>query len=563
MAGLPGIVLRIGANTTDAVAGINQVQAKLGKFGQVAKDAGDDIRKSFSLKSLVAGVAAGIGFGKIVSQLGDMASAAAEDEKAVVTLRKALQNVGLGDASRKAEDFVRKLMLATGVADDDLRPALQRAATATGDLELAQRMLTDAVDVSAATGKDLSSVMAALSKASLGNFGALTKLGIPLDEGTVKSKDFGRALSELESRFGGQAAAVADSYSGKLERLATAAGEAQETIGYSLLGAVDDLGDSLGGTDGAVSGITALGDGVASIIDQSSKGVAAIRAIYDAIRDGAGASEEASIQAALWDRALGAAGDTAKQVAGGPLYQLGDAYDHFKSKVNDASTATNRYKHDLQAQAESTRIVADDSDAAAGAVEGLGAAGEAAGTRAAAGVKKIEVGVERSISSLQRLQGALDGIFSSDGSFGKAQEKFQQGVAWSQLLAQGPGKSGSNGTTTKDDYLNYANQIVSQAVATAKTLGPKAANKLLQNAQDRVTKLLGQAGYDNARAQAAALIGPVNTNPNPRLWENMYRDRPTSNRNVDPSRTATRRRDESDRANSRSAQRSAKTRARP
>ncbi len=59
------------------------------------------------------------------------------------------------------------------------------------------------------------------------------------------------------------------------------------------------------------------------------------------------------------------------------------------------------------------------------------------------------------------------------------------------------------------------------------------------------------------------LIGPTNTVLNPRPWENQYRDRPTSKTNVDPSRVATRRRDETDRANSRAAQRSAKTRARP
>lgn len=547
MAGLPGIVLKIGANTADAARGINQIEDRLGKFGKAATGA-------------IAGIAAGVGIGTVVDQLRDMAAAAVADEKSVVTLRKALQNVGLGKAAREAEDFIRTLMLATGIADDDLRPALQQAVTATGDLGLAQRMLSDAVDISAATGKDLSTVMAALSKASLGNLGALTKLGIPLDEGTIKSRDFAKALAELESRFGGQAASVAESYSGKMERLATAAGEAQETIGYSLLGAVDDLGDSLGGTDGAVSGITSLGDGIAGIIDQSAQGVAAIRAIYDAIRDGVGASEEASIQAALWDRALGAAGDTVKQVLGGPLYMIGEGYDNLKSKTNDASTAATRYKYDLQAQAAAARMTSGDLDGVTDAMGGIGPAAAAAGAAGAEGIKQIEVGAERSLTSLQRLQGALDGIFSSSGSFGKAQEKFQQGVAWTQLLAQGPRQSAGSGST-KGDYVDYAMQIVSQAVATSKTLGPKAANKLLQEAQDRVTKLFAKAGYENPRAQAAQLIGPVNVNPHPRGWEAMYRDRPADG--FDPARYTVRHNDKQRSSDARSGQKRARTRTAP
>jgi len=105
-------------------------------------------------------------------------------------------------------------------------------------------------------------------------------------------------------------------------------------------------------------------------------------------------------------------------------------------------------------------------------------------------------------------------------------------------------------------------QIVSQAVATSKTLGPKAANKLLQEAQDRVTKLFAKAGYENPRAQAAQLIGPVNVNPHPRGWEAMYRDGASSS-GWDPVRHSTQTRHNVNRADSRSAQRSARTNTRP
>jgi hypothetical protein len=114
--------------------------------------------------------------------------AAIEDEAAQKRLALALQNVteATDDQITAVEKQILKTSLATGVADDKLRPALQRLAVATGSVEKSQELLNIALDVSAATGKDVETVSNALGKAYEGNNGALTRLGIGLSAAEIK-----------------------------------------------------------------------------------------------------------------------------------------------------------------------------------------------------------------------------------------------------------------------------------------------------------------------------------------------------------------------------------------
>jgi len=137
------------------------------------------------------------------------------------------------------EEFIQKAMMATGIADDELRPAFGNLARATGDLEKSQRLFALALDISAATGRDLEAVTLGLGRAATGNIGALTRLGIPLDENTKKSKDFGAALVVLEKQFGGAAATAADTFAGRVKILRTGLSEVVEEIGYALLPAAE------------------------------------------------------------------------------------------------------------------------------------------------------------------------------------------------------------------------------------------------------------------------------------------------------------------------------------
>lgn len=211
----------------------------------------------------------------VVDFFKDAAQAAIEDEKSVVALATAMDNLGMSTQNADAEKFISDMQRSTGVADDELRPALQKLLTATGDLTQSQKLLSLAQDISAGTGRDLASVSQGLARASMGQFSALQRLGIPLDADIIKSKDFAAATDVLSQKFGGQAAAAADTYGGRLKILSTTADEAKETIGYALLDAVDAFS---GGLDGQFAdSLTTAGDNVANFIRGLTVGGQALR----------------------------------------------------------------------------------------------------------------------------------------------------------------------------------------------------------------------------------------------------------------------------------------------
>jgi hypothetical protein len=215
---------------------------------------------------LGAAAAGAFSIGMVTDFLKDAAGAAIEDEKSVVALSKAMDNLGLSAQTNGMEQFARDTMLATGTADDLIRNGLQKLVTATGDVKQAQDLLSLSMDISAATGKELSAVTQAMARASTGQVSALTRLGIPLDANIIKTKDFAAATEVLSSKFSGQAAAAADTYGGRMKIMSAAVDEAKETIGYALLGALSDATEALGGEGGMSDAITVAGELAAGLV---------------------------------------------------------------------------------------------------------------------------------------------------------------------------------------------------------------------------------------------------------------------------------------------------------
>ncbi len=187
-----------------------------------------------------AAVPAAAAFAGIAVALGSAAKAAIEDQKEQSILAQTLRNTTGASIlqTRAVEDFITQQSRAAAVADSELRPALGNLVRATGDVTKAQELLSLGLDIAAGTGKDVEAVSMALSKAYNGNLGALTKLGIPLDASIVKTKDFKAAQDKLATTFNGNAATAADSIAGKFKNISISLDEAKESIGASLLPAI-------------------------------------------------------------------------------------------------------------------------------------------------------------------------------------------------------------------------------------------------------------------------------------------------------------------------------------
>jgi len=198
---------------------------------------GDKIGKTGKMIG-AAFVAAAAAAGAYAVKIGiEGVKAAIEDEKAQTQLALALENATGATTAQIAatEQSILQMSLATGVADDQLRPALGRLVRSTGDAEKAQELLAIALDVSTATGKPLETVAAALSKGFDGNTAALGKLGIGLSAAELKTMTFTDVQGKLTDLFGGAAARNAETYSGRIARMQVAFDEAKETLGFALL----------------------------------------------------------------------------------------------------------------------------------------------------------------------------------------------------------------------------------------------------------------------------------------------------------------------------------------
>jgi len=173
----------------------------------------------------------------------DGVKAAIEDEQAQLRLANALKEAtGATEGQIKAtEDFILQTSLATGVADDQLRPAMQRLAVSTKDTEEAQKLLSLALDISKGSGKDLEQVAAALSRAHDGQSTALGRLGIGLSAAELKTMSFTDIQTKLSDLYGGAAATNAETFQGKIDRLTVAFDEAKESLGTALLPFVEQF----------------------------------------------------------------------------------------------------------------------------------------------------------------------------------------------------------------------------------------------------------------------------------------------------------------------------------
>ena len=194
-------------------------------------------KADLSLKGLMKTQLAGaVSVGLLVKELGKAVNAYAEDQKAQDLLKVAVQNsTGATDAQVMAlEGSIAKMEMSAAVSDELLRPAMANLVRSTKSVAEAQDLMGIALDISAAKGLDVVTVSNALSKASLGQYTALKKLGIGLDENAVKAGDFNTIATDLKYTFEGASQAAADSAAGGFKKLNIAVDNLYETVGSKL-----------------------------------------------------------------------------------------------------------------------------------------------------------------------------------------------------------------------------------------------------------------------------------------------------------------------------------------
>jgi hypothetical protein len=219
------------------LADVDDLKKKLGEADKAVETNASKIsefgKKAAAAFAVAAAAAAAYGVKLAV----DGVKSAIEDEQAQLRLAAALKTAtGATNAQITAtEDYIRKTQLATGITDNELRASFQRLSVSTKDVTKSQDLLNLAIDISKGTGKELGTVVEALSKAYEGQDTRLARLGIGLSQADLKAMDFTQTTKALTNLYGGAAAANAETFQGRIDRLKQAFEEAKEEIGYRLL----------------------------------------------------------------------------------------------------------------------------------------------------------------------------------------------------------------------------------------------------------------------------------------------------------------------------------------
>ena len=244
--------LLVSATTRYDPKGLNKAKKHIVGFDKTVRDLGKSFAAVFSTQKVLA-------FGKASVQ------AFIADDKAARVLSRTLSNLGLAFADPSVKTFIGDLEKQYGVLDDFLRPAYQKLLTTTGDLTKSQDLLKTALDLSAQSGESVVSVAGDLGRAYAGNTKGLQKYGLGLTKAQLAAMSFEEILAKITEISKGQAAAAANTYAGKLDKLNVAAANASETIGGALVDAfVSIAGD--GDIDKATSKIDLFAQSLATII---------------------------------------------------------------------------------------------------------------------------------------------------------------------------------------------------------------------------------------------------------------------------------------------------------
>ena len=250
MRNLPSLVVSA-VSTWDGKA-LAKGEKQIGGFSKGVKSLGKALGAAFSVTAIVA-------FGKA------SVKAFAEDEKAAVRLTRTVNNLGLGFENTRITKFIADLEKTANVSDDVLRPAFQSLLTTTGSVEKSQKMLALALDVSAGSGEDVTTVANDLANAYVGNTKGLAKYRLGLTKAELAGKGFNEIQELLNAQFSGQNAARLDTYEGKMAALSVSFGNMQETVGKGLVDAFAILAGD-GGIEGATTAMEKFGEKAADVL---------------------------------------------------------------------------------------------------------------------------------------------------------------------------------------------------------------------------------------------------------------------------------------------------------
>ncbi len=211
-------------------------------------------------KSVFAGVAMGTIaanaamslFHSAVSGVSEAIQEAAAEQTSAAVSAQNLTNMGLKPATEAVLNQLDAYRLMYGFSENQLRPGFDSLVRATGNVKQAMYLTNLAMNITRGTGRDYSTVIAALTKGASGNWNALARMNTGLSQTIIKTKDAKLITGELAKMFKGDAATYANTYAGQLDRLNEASKMLKVSVGKGVLDALNEVAKAfhIGTTNG-------------------------------------------------------------------------------------------------------------------------------------------------------------------------------------------------------------------------------------------------------------------------------------------------------------------------
>ncbi len=244
-------------------------------------------------QAVIAGVEKG--FDLVTGAITGSIKAASEAEKAHVQLVAALkaQGTAIPSVVDAYSHYATALQKTTIYQDDALEGAMallvQIGNVMPKDMEKALEATTN---LASGMGIDLTRAAEAVAKAAEGNVAGLKKMGVVIDEAKARHEGFGVVLDAITAKFGGQAAAIAGTYEGRIAQLTNTWNNVEESIGRvittneTLLTLMGDVNREIDSNTGELNKNVTAANFVSDAVILAVKAFADLAAVLDVLQTG-------------------------------------------------------------------------------------------------------------------------------------------------------------------------------------------------------------------------------------------------------------------------------------
>ena len=224
------IFLEIDAKTAQAAKNLT-------KFGRTATKTMEGIQSSLSGVKLLAGGVVGFLAGrKIIQGLEKITKAASVQEDAINSVNTAMKTSGefTEAASIRMQEYASQIQQTSIYGDELILNQLALAKAFGASNEQAEKIVTAATELAAATGKSLDEATRQVSKTLGGFAGELGEVNPAIKALTAEQLQAGQAAEILIKQYSGSALSKINTYSGAVQQLTNVQGDLLEELGFLI-----------------------------------------------------------------------------------------------------------------------------------------------------------------------------------------------------------------------------------------------------------------------------------------------------------------------------------------